>query len=130
MFLFHTAERDVSGMIKKNGFVVFLVLLLISCFAFSSFASDTKLRGSYARLPKVIAELSGEYDEDDIDLAVLEGEKLKIESVKRGKDVSKLVYMLIDISISMSQSTLDTLKPSLRSYAQSRGGEDRRMLMT
>lgn len=130
MSLFRTAERDVSGMIKKNGFVVFLVLLLISCFAFSSFASDTKLRGSYARLPKVIAELSGEYDEDDIDLAVLEGEKLKIESVKSGKDVSKLVYMLIDISTSMSQSTLDTLKPSLISYAQSMGSDDRLILMT
>ena len=130
MYLFRIAGKDVIGMTKKIVSFFLCVLTVISCFAFSSAASDEKLRRAYAKLPQIIAEISGDCEKGDVDLAVLKGEKLSVSSVKSGKSVSKLVYMLIDISTSMSQSTLDTLKPSLISYAQSMRDDDRLVLMT
>lgn len=118
-------------MTKKAVIFFISLLLLISCFNINAFAAEKTIRAVNVNLPEVTAEISGSYKKDDIESVKLDNEMLTVDDVYAGnKAENKLVYMLIDISTSMSQSALNSLKPSLIDYALSMGNDDKLILMT
>lgn len=117
-------------MIKKFSAVLVCILIVLSTVV-CVYGYDSKIRMVNVNLPNITAELSGSVKEDDISTVKLDDEKLTVKDVYKDKDATKLVYMLVDISTSMSQSALDALKPSLISYAQSLDKEsDKFVLVT
>ena len=130
MFLYPTVRKDVDGMYKKFTASVIIMLLVLSSLSFGAFAAESEIRQVMAELPSVSVEISGSKEESDIKSATLGTEKLSFKSVSKGKDASKLVYMLVDISTSMSQSTLNALKESLIDYAISFGEDDKLVLVS
>ncbi len=118
-------------MTKKITAFLISLILLISFYTINVFAADGKIRAANVNLPDVTAEISGHYGKDDIETVELDGELLTVNDVYRGSEAqSKLVYLLIDISTSMSQSSLNRLKPSLIDYATSMNADDKLILMT
>ena len=122
---------------KKNRTVQVLTFiiafaLLFNAMSINAFAAKSvSIRQIDSSLPDVSFELEGEFDEDDIDSVKINNEKLTVKEAKRASSSDKkLVYYLIDTSTSMSQSALDAIKPSLISYADSLGDDDKLVLMT
>lgn len=115
-------------MIKKVSALLISVLILLNTLFFA-YGYDSKIRMVNVNLPDITAELSGSVKEDDISSVRLDGEVLKVKDVYKAKDATKIVYMLVDISTSMSQSALDSLKPSLISYAQSLDKENDKFVL-
>lgn len=117
-------------MIKK-GLSLFLSAILITAMICNVYATDTKFRMIDVNLPDITAELTGNVKKDDISTVKLNGEKLDILQTSKSKNSTKLVYMLIDISGSMSQSAFNALKPSLIDFAKSLDKKtDKFVLMT
>ena len=117
-------------MYKKFTAFIFMMLLILSSFSFSTFAAGTEIRQVLTELPSIAVEVTGSKSESDIKSATIGKEKLKYKSVTKGKDATKLVYMLVDISTSMSQATLNALKDSLIDYAISLGDDDKLVLVS
>ncbi|MGN0527704.1 MAG: FHA domain-containing protein [Eubacterium sp.] len=120
-----------------NKKIISVVLSLITAltvllsFANCAFASESKIRAVNVNLPDVTFEVSGKFSQDDFESVKLDSEELSLKKVYNGSDAeSKIVYMLVDISTSMSQSALNSLKPSLINYATSLGENDKLILMT
>ncbi len=121
----------MSGMIKKYTAVLTLIFILLQCFSVGAAASDKNIRQANVTLPDVRVEITGDYDKNDIDSISLDDEDLSIKDVYSASECeSKLVYVLVDISTSMSQSTLNALKPSLIDYALSMGKDDKFVMKT
>lgn len=117
-------------MSKKLICAVLVLFLVLSCFSMSAFAADKKIRQARTQLPSFVVEVSGSMDKGDIKTATLGSEVLTADSVKKGDKASKLVYMLVDISTSMSQSTLNALKDSLIDYGLSLNENDKLVLVS
>lgn len=117
-------------MIKK-ALSLFLSLLIIAVTVCNVYAADIKFRMVDVNLPDVTAELTGNIKADDISNVKLNGENLTVKSVSQSDDATKLVYMLVDISGSMSQSAFNALKPALIKYAKNLDKKtDKFVLMT
>ena len=117
----------------KRCFLFFiLIVLLFNSVIISAYAEKTrKIRQIDSNLPDLSFELEGKFDADDITSVKINNNKLTVDSAKPAKEADgKLVYMLIDISTSMSQKALDALKPRLISYADSLKKDDRLVVMT
>lgn len=118
-------------MTKKIAAFLTSVFILLSCCSVNAFAADQTIRAVQVNLPDATVEISGAYTEQDIESVQLDDELLTVQNVYAGKEAeSKLVYLLVDISTSMSQAALDSLKPSLMDYAASMGKNDKLVLMT
>lgn len=117
-------------MIKKS-VSLFLSAILIVTMICNAYAVDTKLRMVDVNLPDITAELTGDVKKGDISTVKLNGEKLEIEQVSKQSDLTQLVYVLVDISGSMSQSAFNALKPSLIKFAKNLDKKtDKFVLMT
>lgn len=111
-------------------FVAFFVFLSSFCITASA-KDDSKICGVNVNLPDVYCEIKGSCDKSDIDEVNLDGEKLTVNEVYKAKDVdSKAVYVLVDVSGSMKQKSIDVLKKDLISYANSFGSNDKFVLLT
>lgn len=130
MPLFRSVRKVVTGMTKRILAFALTLMLVFSALSISAFAADTKIRQVYMELPDITAEISGKHSRDYLESAKLDSSKLTIEGVKSNSAASRLVYMLIDISTSMSQSSLDELKPGLINYAKSLGKKDKLVLIS
>ena len=108
------------------------VILCTACFSIEAFAKDkADVRQTNVMLPDVSVEVEGKYSDSDIAGVTLDGESLSIKEVVSAKDAEgKLVYILVDISTSMSQQALNAVKPSLIEFATSLGKDDKLILMT
>lgn len=94
-------------------------------------AQSADIRQVDINLPDIMFEIEGSYSQDDISGVMLDNEKLDIENVKKaGQSESRLIYLLIDISTSMSQAALDSLKPELNKMVSSLKDTDKLVLMT
>ncbi len=127
MYSCHIAERGVHGMTKRITSFVLSVMAMVS-FCVSVNAAEIEIRGVDVSLPEAYIEINKDINVEDIDKIELGDKKLTPE--KAHKDASKVVYMLIDTSTSMSQNRLNSLKPSLIKYAKSLGDDDKFVLMT
>lgn len=135
MYLFRFARKVVIGMTKRINrlacsVLVFLLVLSFSCI--NSFAAQSvDVRQVNVNLPDVTFEVEGSYSSDDIDYVKLDNEKLKVKDTYKAKDSkNKVVYLLVDISTSMSQSALDALKPDLNDFVYSLDDDDKIVIMT
>lgn len=111
-----------------------LSVILVMCFPFAVNAAETpEIAGVYAYLPTFNFELRNvNEDECDSITANLSNYNLKINSASKYDDDenTKHVVMLVDISTSMSQQTIDGLKPTISSYASSFKSKDKFELIT
>lgn len=115
---------------KISAYFIFILLIILLLSPFT-YAADAKIRMVNVQLPDVTAELSGKVLKSDVSSVSLGKEKLKVEETDYSKKTTKLVYMLVDISTSMSQSALNSLKPELIKYAKSLSKKtDKFVLMT
>lgn len=121
----------------KNKWKAIIGILLTVAVFFSAFAlqasadKSLKIRQIDSNLPTVTFELEGKCEAEDITSIKVGSETLQVSQAKPGKEAdSRLVYILVDTSTSMSQSALDALKPHLIAYADSLTKSDRLVLMT
>lgn len=117
---------------KKIICMILLTAVILSIGCINSYAAhDTDIRQVNVNLPDVSFEIEGSYSKDDIVSVKLDNEELKVnDSYKFSKSNNKLVYLLVDVSTSMSQSALDALKPELKKFVSSFGEDDKFVLMT
>jgi hypothetical protein len=123
----------MNNIIRKTISVLIAIVLAVSCFSINAFAEEKSvdIRQVNVNLPSVSVEVEGNYSKEDVESLKLDGESLTVSDVYKGTDAdSNLVYMLIDISTSMSQSALNAVKPSLIDFANSLGKKDKLVLMT
>lgn len=131
MCLFRFARKVGIGMIKRFFGIALSLALILSVLFVNAGAADAQIRQADVALPDVKFEINGSYGADDITSIVLGEEDLDLKEVYSGEKVdSKLVYVLVDISTSMSQQYLNALKPSLINYALSFGEKDKFVLKT
>ena len=116
---------------------IVITFCLVSAILFNAFSvcvfADTnqKIRQIDSNLPKVKFEIEGSFSSDEITSIKIDNESLKVKDAKPAKDAEgRLVYYLIDTSTSMSQATLDAIKPQLIAYADSLSKDDSLVLMT
>ena len=131
MYLCRIARKVVFGVIKKFlcGCITIFVLCQIVCV--NAFASDLKIRQVQADLPDVKIEITGNHKSDDIKTILLENEELSVNELLDSDDNKKeLVYILVDVSGSMSQSHLNALKPSIIDFILSLDKKDRFVVKT
>ncbi len=124
-------------MMKKNRITkiltfVFALSMFVNVFSINAFAAKSvDIRQINSSLPNVKFELEGKFDEKDIESVKIDGEAFTVKDAhKASSSDKKLVYYLIDTSTSMSQQALNAIKPSLISYADSLGEDDKLVLMT
>lgn len=122
----------MNNSIKKIICIVLMFAVIFSFGCINSYAAQSAdIRQVNVNLPDVTFELEGSYSKDDIASIKLDNEKLKIsDTYKADKSNNKLIYLLVDISTSMSQSALDSLKPELNKFVSSLGDDDKLVLMT
>lgn len=108
------------------------MIIFISVTGINCYASDSKdIRQVNINLPSVMFEIEGNYAQSDILSVKLDNEQLEIDKVyKSGEAENKLIYMLVDVSTSMSQAALDALKPELIKFTASLGNNDKFVLIT
>lgn len=118
-------------MTKKITSFILCCLLLAGVLSQTAFAQSTKIRMADINLPDANVELSGSVSSKDVSSVRLGEEKLKVSDVKKSSQATKLVYVLVDVSGSMSQSSVNRLKPSLIRFAKSLDKKkDKLVLMT
>lgn len=118
---------------KKVVTLILTIIILISCPTAVHAAQQPEFSGIYAYLPTFNFELRNvKKDECDSISAKLSGHKLKINNVSKYDDEkhTKHVIMLVDVSTSMNQEKIDSLKPVISSYASSFKKEDKFELIT
>lgn len=121
----------MNGMTKKITAILLFLILIIQCLPLCVSAADETIRQADVVLPEVSVEISGDYSRKDIDSITLDDENLKIKDVVSADTAgSKLVYILVDISTSMSQSALNALKPTLIDYVLSLEDDDKFIMKT
>lgn len=130
MLLFRSVRKDVTGMTKKLLSLILSLLIIFALLCPGALAADAKIRQVAVELPELTAEISGKHEKSYLESAKLDSSKLTVEGIEKLSDASRLVYMLVDISTSMSQSTLDSLKPSLIEYATALGKNDKFVLIS
>ncbi len=114
-------------MIKKTVSLLSVLFLSVTLFSVIASATDVVLREADIYLPQVSVALKGNADEEDIDFVKLGSEKLG--NIKKAENPKRLTYILIDISTSVSQSYIDSLKPSLIDYAKHFDKDDEKLVL-
>lgn len=119
----------------KNKIIMPLIcfIVILSALPFTVYASESVVSGVFVNKPDLTFELrSKNNDKDDIANVYLDGELLTVNEFDEFnyEDYSVCCYVMVDVSGSISQSSLDAVKDSLYQFYKQFGNDDKFILYT
>ena len=119
---------------KNKTLALILGFCFILCaFPFTANAEDNYVSGVFANKPDLTFELRrNDLDRDDLTDVFLDDESLNVDEVNEFDydDYSVCCYVMVDVSGSISQNSLDSVKDSLYQFYKQFGNDDRFILYT
>lgn len=119
----------------KNKIIMPLIcfFVILTALPFTTYASESNVSGVFVNKPDLTFELrSKNNDKDDITNVYLDDEPLTVDEFDEFnyEDYSVCCYVMVDVSGSISQASLDSVKDSLYQFYKQFGSDDKFILYT
>jgi len=119
----------------KNKIIMPLIcfFVILTALPFTTYASENNVSGVFINKPDLTFELrSKNNDKDDITNVYLDDELLTVDEFDEFnyEDYSVCCYVMVDVSGSISQGSLDAVKDSLYQFYKQFGNDDKFILYT